>query len=125
MPDCPPNVIWDLVPKNSKLCAEASAVVSGGATPSNDFDATVTIAMPDNSIVTWSKSDLKPGPKKMTLATGGYGADGAINSGPTGPTVTLHVWIEAPGGAKPFDCTWTNSAAGTERDVNIIITVVA
>lgn len=124
MAACPPNVIWDKVKENSKLCAEASAVASGGATPSNDFNATLTIALADGSVVTWSKADLSPGPKKMSLTEGAYGADGSINSGPNGPTVTLHVWIEAPDNSKPFDCTWTNASAGTQKDVKIIMTVV-
>jgi len=123
MADCPEFVIWN-VPLESKFCAESSAKLENKQ--SNDYDAGIHIVQPGGSAIDWAKSDLDRGPASLSpLKLGGYGASGKLISGPSGPTVTLHAWIEAPGGSKPFDCTWTNSDAGTEFHVAIVIVVKA
>ena len=123
MADCPEFVIWN-VPAGSKFCAESSA--KDGDTASDDYNAGVHIAQPGGGAIDWTKSDLDPGPASLSLVkTGGYGASAKLVSGPSGPTVTLHAWIEAPKGSKPFDCTWTNSDAGSEPHVAITIVVKA
>lgn len=124
MPDCPRIVIWN-VPQGSKLFAQSTA--KNGNTPTNDYDASVHIkGEPSGSVVDWAKRDLDPGPAVLApLEDDGYGAKAKLLSGPSGPTVTLHSWIEAPGGATPFDCIWTNSDAGTQIDVVITLVVGA
>lgn len=121
MPECPEFVIWNVRP-GSKFCAQSSA--SDGNSPSNDYDAGVHIVQPGGSAIDWAKSDLDPRPACLApLVEGGYGASARLLSGPSGPTATLHVWIEVPGGSKPFDCTWTNAEAGTEFHIAIVIVV--
>ena len=123
--DCPEFVIWNPVSPGSKFCAESTAVTSNG-TKSDDSNAGVHIVQPGGSATDWNKSDLDPGPSCIALLTsGGYGVSAKLLSGPSGPSVTLHGWIEAPDGSKPFDCTWTNSDAGTEFRVSITIVVPA
>jgi hypothetical protein len=124
MANCDSHVTWDPVPPGAKLCAQSSAKKAGS--PSDDYNAGVIIAKPGGGAVTWTVSDLDPGPDTLpNLVKGGYGAFAKLMSGASGPTVTLHIWIAGPDG-KPdpkFDCTWTNSTAGTEKDISIIIAV--
>lgn len=123
MADCPGFVIWNPVPPGSKFCAQSSAKKADG-TKSNDYNAGVHIVQPGGTAVDWAKRHLDPGPAVLApLNVGGYGGSGRLASGPSGPTVTLHGWIEAPDGKKPFDCTWTNSTADTEFHVAIVIVV--
>jgi hypothetical protein len=122
MADCPEFVIWNPVPPGSKFRAQSSAAMGG--TANNDYNAGVHIVEPGGSTVDWAKSDLDPGPASLSpLKAGGYGATARLISGPSGPTVTLRAWIEAPDGTKPFDCTWTNSEAATQFDASITIVV--
>lgn len=124
MANCDSPVIWTPVPPGSKLCGQSSAKKGGKA--SDDYNAGVIIAKPGGGVLTWTVSDLDPGPSSLpNLLKGGYGAFVKLMSGPSGPTVTLHMWVEGSDG-KPipkFDCTWTNSTAGTETDVAVIIAV--
>jgi hypothetical protein len=123
MADCPEFVIWNVSP-GSKFCAESIARLENK--PSDDYDAGVHIVQPGGGAIDWAKSDLDPGPASLApLKVGGYGASGKLVSGPSGPTVTLDAWVEAPDGSKPFDCTWTCSDAGTEFHVAIVIVVKA
>ena len=125
MADCPEFVIWSPLKPGWKFFAEASAATSTG-TASNDFDASVHVVQPGGSAVDWVKADLDPGPESIdSLAAGGYGASARLLSGPSGPTVTLRAWIVDSAGAKPFDCTWTNSDAGSEFHVSIVLVVKA
>src|SRR5882757_8766830 len=87
-------VIWN-VKVGSRLGASARAVSTQNV-PTNDYDATIQIVQPDKTAVDWAKSDLNPGPGCMSLVAGGYGATARLVSGPSGPIVTLHAWIEAP-----------------------------
>jgi hypothetical protein len=124
MAECTLPVSWNPVPPNSKLCAQASA--KKGTKPSDDYNAGVVIAKPGGGVITWTVGDLDPGPSHLSpLLIGGYGVFAKLYSGPSGPIVTLHIWIETPDGKKPkkFDCTWTNSSAGTERDIPMMIAV--
>ena len=124
MADCQEFVIWNPVPPGSKFCAESSA--KKGQTESKDYNSGVHIVQPGGTATDWKKSDLDPGPASISpLEAGGYGASTKLFSGPSGPTVTLHAWVEAPDGKKPFDCTWTNSEAGTEFHTSITIVVKA
>jgi hypothetical protein len=121
--DCSEFEIWN-VPSGSKYCAQSSA--KEGDTPSDDYDAGVRIVQPGGGAVDWAKRDLDPGPACLSpLQAGGYGSKAKLVSGPSGSTVTLRAWIEAPNGSRPFDCTWTNSDAGTVFDVVIAIVVRA
>jgi hypothetical protein len=121
MAECPEFVIWN-VTEGCQFWAESSAQI--GNTPSDDYNSGVHIVEPGGGATDWAKSDLDPGPANLSpLEKGGYGASGKLLSGPSGPTVTLQAWIEAPNGTRPFDCTWTNSDAGTEFHVSITIVV--
>ena len=123
MADCPEFVIWN-VKAGSKFCVESSA--KDGDAPSDDYNAGVHIVQPGGGAIDWAKSDLDPGPASLSpLEAGGYGASAKLVSGPSGPTVTLHAWIETPNASNPRDCTWTNSDAGTEFHVSITIVVKA
>jgi hypothetical protein len=125
MPDCPEFVIWNPVNLGWKFSATASAAASDG-TPTNDYDASMHIVKPGGTATDWLKADLNPGPASIaSLMAGGYGVSGRLLSGPSGPTITLHAWIDAADGTKPFDCTWTNAVAGTEDNVSITIVVKA
>jgi hypothetical protein len=114
-------VIWN-VKVGSRLGASVSAVTNKNV-PTNDYDATIEIVPPDETIVNWAKSDLNPGPACLSLVDGGYGATARLVCGPSGPAVTLHAWIEAPDGTTPFNNTWTNATAGTESHVSIGLVV--
>ncbi len=120
MADCPKNNIWDLVEPESKLCAQAGATTAkDSSVATEDFDAVVKILQPDGTEVVWKKADLEPGPKCMALGQGGaYAVLGKIFSGPSGPTVTLRIWID-----DSDDCTWTNDEAGTWSTSTIAINV--
>lgn len=121
MADCPEFVIWN-VKAGCQLWAMSSAQL--GNMSSDDYNAGVHIVQPGGDATDWTKRDLDPGPANLSpLEKGGYGASGKLVSGPSGPTVTLQAWIEAPDGTRPFDCTWTNSDAGTEFHVSITIVV--
>lgn len=125
MAECPEFVIWSPLKPGWKFFAKVSTATSSG-TSSDDFDASVHVVQPGGSAVDWAKADLDPGPSSIdSLVVGGYGASARLLSGPSGPTVTLRAWIEDAAGAKPFDCTWTNSAAGTEYHVSIVLVVKA
>jgi hypothetical protein len=125
MADCPEFVIWNPLKPGWKFFAQASAATSTG-TASNDYDASVHVVKPGGSAADWAKADLDPGPESIdSLEAGGYGASARLVSGPSGPTVTLRAWIVDSAGAKPFDCTWTNSDAGTEFHVSIVLVVKA
>jgi hypothetical protein len=125
MPECPEFVIWSPLKPGWKFFAEASAAAKNGK-PSNDFDASIHVVQPGGSAVDWLKADLVPGPASIdALAAGGYGASAKLISGPSGPKVTVRAWIVDAEGAKPFDCTWTNSEAGTEFHVSIVLVVKA
>lgn len=116
-------VIWN-VKAGSRFGASAIAV-SNQNVPTNDYDATIQIKQPGGATVDWKKGDLNPGPGCMALVTGGYGATARLVSGPSGPTVTFHAWIEAPDGTTPFNNTWTNATAGTESHIAITLAVTA
>lgn len=125
MADCPEFVIWSPLKVGWRFYAEASGATNSG-TPSNDFDASVRIVQPDGTAVDWAKASLNPGPSRIdSLQAGGYGGSARLVSGPSGPTVTMRAWIEDSAGTKPFDCTWTNSNAGTEFHVSIVLVVKA
>ncbi|MGH9423571.1 MAG: hypothetical protein ACRD3J_26590 [Thermoanaerobaculia bacterium] len=116
-------VMWN-VKAGSRFGATARAVTNTQV-PTNDYDAAIHIVQPGGSAVDWAKADLNPGPACLTLVEGGYGATAQLDSGPSGPTVTLHAWIEAPDGTTPFNNTWTNAAAGTESHIAIVLVVTA
>ncbi len=125
MAECPEFVIWSPLKPGWKFFAEASAATKNG-TPSNDFDASIHVVQPGGSAIDWLKADLVPGASSIdALVSGGYGASARLLSGPSGPKVTLRAWIVDAEGAKPFDCTWTNSDAGTEFNVSIVLVVKA
>lgn len=123
MANCPKFVIWSPVPAGSVLKGESSALHNG--VKSADYNAHVHIVPPHSApSIDWPTAVLDPGPASLPLVAGGYGFTGDLASGGTGPTATLHMWIEDPTGKKLFDCTWTNGAAGTLTKVVGAIVVV-
>ena len=116
-------VIWN-VKVGSRFGATASAVTNQSV-PTKDYDAEIHIVQPGGTAVNWAKADLNPGPACLSLVAGGYGGTVQLDSGPSGPAVTLHAWIEAPDGTTPFNNTWTNATAGTESHISIVLVVTA
>ncbi len=116
--NAPEFVIWK-VPAGSTLFAQAIAQL--GNAPSNDYSADVHIVQPEGTAVDWRLGQGVVG--RVALKEGGYGVSAKLTGGASGPVITLHAWVEAPDGSRPFDQRWTNSRASSEVRLTITIAV--